>query len=568
MALLSLGSSGAEVRGLQGKLIKLGFLSSAALGSFDTTTESAVKDLQTQRPWLLTDGVVGPITLGEIDDTISVLDGQTALKAFAAGSASLDMAFLVGNSLLSLAIQRRLRGLGLYPGGKLIDGDFGPRSQAALKDFCNEVSLPVTTPLQLTPIVAGKLLTTQQISSVMNDAKSTSVIAKKYLDFETAVGANDSKLGFLDMGAQQSPFKETIYRGKDSLTATKSAGIQSSSPRSLSFSSYPNIGTVPTIDASGLSFLGSDITEACLCLGHFDGGQLTTSWLGKKPLALVECWSASKIIPILNVLCQVGNRVPNNPSDLVLKDRDSKKQFKLSNVLVDICSYRSDELGKVSSNALSATLNAFEVNRERWIKSQTGNTKSIQFGGKYGITATIEAPDGVPEIRDRSSKSSILTFQSTATGGNSISTYDLTRFISLVGWHGLLSDTQKLPDISDQGLDLAITALGTDIARYVDTAISTLGLENVVDSLVVLSKLGFGYSDPNRHGRDVTELVYTAFTQFIDKQNPSAPKLRFFALTLRTSKPGGGNAVAIQTDTAIATAVTEIIRRIVTEDFS
>lgn len=558
MALLSLGSSGTEVRELQEKLIKLGFLSSAASGRFDATTESAVKDIQTQRPWLLTDGVAGPMTLGEIDDSISVRDGQATLKAFVAGSASLDMASLRANSLLSLAIQRKLRELGLYPGGKLIDGDFGSRSQAALKIFCAEVSPPVTAPLQLTPTIADKLLTTQQISTVLDNAQDTNVISKKFNDFQVSVGANDAKLGFLDMGARQSPFKETIYRGKDFLTATKSAGIQSSSPGTLSFSGYPNIGTAPTIDASGLDFLGSDITEACLCLGHFDGGQLTTSWLGKKALDLVECWSASKIIPILNVLCKVGDRVPSNPSDLILKNTGSAgRQFELSNALVDICSYR---VSVPHSNALSATLNAFESNREKWIKNQTGNTKPIQFGGKYGITATIQ----VPEIRDCSTDSQILRSQSTATGGNLVSVSDLTRFISLVGWHRLLSNTQKLPNISNQGLDQAIIALGTDTARYVDTAISTLGLENVVDSLVVLSKLGFGWSK----SRNVTELISTAFAQFIDKQNPNEPKLRSFALTLRTSKSGSGSTVAIKVDTAIATAVTEIVRRIMTEDFS
>jgi len=557
VALLSLGSSGAEVRELQEKLIKLGFFSSTASGSFDAATESAVKRFQTQRPWLLTDGVAGPMTLGEIDDSLSILDGQDALKAFGSDSISLDMTSLRSKRLLSLAIQRRLRGLGLYPGGKLIDGDFGSRSEAALKDFCNGVDISVTTPLQLTPTIADKLLTTQQIPSVLDDAKKPGRISTKYLDIQKAVGATGDKLGFLDMGAQLSPFKETIYRGKDFLAATNSAGVNSSSPGSLSFSNYPNIGTKPTISTSSLNFLGSDITEACICLGHFDGGQLTTSWLGKKALDLVECWSASKIIPILNVLCKVGNRIPGNPSDLILKNTGSAgRQFELPIALIDICSYRIDV---PHSNALSATLNAFESNREQWIKNQTGNTKSIEFGGKYGIEATI----GDPEIRDRSSGSQILSFQSTATRGNLISAYDLTRFISFVGWHGLLSNTQKLPGISDRGIEQAVIALGTDTARYVDTAISTLGLENVLDSLVVLSKLGFGLSTT----RNVTELVYTAFAQFIDRQNPSEPKFRFFALTLRTSKSGGGKAVAIQVDTAIATAVTEIIRRIVTEDF-
>jgi hypothetical protein len=96
----------------------------------------------------------------------------------------------------------------------------------------------------------------------------------------------------------------------------------------------------------------------------------------------------------------------------------------------------------------------------------------------------------------------------------------------------------------------------------VDTAISTLGLENVVDSLVVLSKLGFGPSSK----RSVTELVYTAFAQFLDKQNPNAPLLRSFALTLRSSQPSR-SGVGIKLDTAIATAVTEIVRRIVIDDF-
>ncbi|MEP0914751.1 peptidoglycan-binding protein [Leptolyngbya sp. GB1-A1] len=557
---LSRGSTGSDVRDLQGKLVKLGFLSSSPSGTFDAETESAVKNFQAQRPWLLIDGVVGNMTLSEINDALSELDGQDALKTFALGSRSLDMASLRRNPLLGLAIQRCLRGLGLYPGGKLIDGDFGPRSQAALKDFCNRSGISVTTPLQLTPAIADKLLTTPQILSVLNDAKNTGRISTQYLDFQKAVGANDAKLGFLDMGAQQSPFKESIYRGKEFLAATRSAGVKSSSPISLSFSNYPNIGSEPTINISSLNFLGSDITEACICLGHFDGGQLTTSWLGKKTFDLVECWSASKIIPILNVLCKVGNRIPGNPNDLILKNTGSAgRQFELPNALVDICSYR---ISVDHSNALSATLNAFEDNRERWIKNQTGNARAIQFGGKYGVTATI----GVPEIRDRSSpphSPAILDSQSTATGGNLISAYDLTRFISFVGWHGLLSNTQRLPGISDRGIEQAVIALGTDTARYVDTAISTLGLENVIDSLVVLSKLGFGVSPR----RNVAELVYTAFAQFIDKQNPTEPKLRSFALTLRTSKPSG-NGVAIEVDTAIATAVTEIVRRIVTEDFS
>lgn len=552
MAILSLGSSGSEVRKLQEKLAKLGFFSSAPSGSFDAATESAVKSFQTQRPWLLIDGVVGNMTLGQINDAVSELDGQAALIAFASSSSPLDMAAINKQPLLCQAIQRRLRGLGLYPGGKLIDGDFGSGSQSALKNFCNAVGVAISTPLQFTPIMADKLLNTPQITSVLEQAKNTSLISKKYLDYEKSVGANDTKLGFLDMEAQHSPFYKDIHRGKEFLAATKSVKIKSSSPASLSFSPYPNVGKLPTIVASSLGFLNAAITEACICMGDFNGSVLTTTWLGKKATDPVECLSATKIIPILNVLCKIGDRIPTNPSNLILKNTGSEaRRFELPVALIDICSYRVD-VGH--SNALSATLNAFESKRVEWIQGQTGNTKAIKFGGKYGLEPTIK----VPEIRDRSSNQKILDFQSVAIGGNDISVYDLTRFISLVGWHGILSDPQQLPNIADRGIEQAVIALGTDTARYVDTAISTLGLENVVDSLVVLSKLGYGQS----------ALIYTAFVQFIDRHEADTPKLRTFAMTLRAAKSASSDSEAIRVDTAIATAVTEIIRRIVTEDFS
>jgi len=551
MAILSLGSSGSEVRKLQEKLAKLGFFSSAPSGSFDAATESAVKSFQTQRPWLLIDGVVGDKTLGEINDAVSDLDGQAALRAFASNSSRLDMAAINKQPLLCKAIQRRLRGLGLYPGGKLIDGDFGPRSQKALTDFCSAVGVAISTPLQFTPIMADKLLNTPQITSVLEQAKNTSLISKKYHDYEESVGANDAKLGFLDMGPQHSPFYKDIHRGKEFLAATKSVGINSSSPASLSFSPYPNVGKLPTIVASSLGFLNAGITEACICLGDFNGSVLTTTWLGKNATDPVECLSATKIIPILNVLCQIGDRIPKNPSDLILKTKNSKARgFELPVALIDICSYRVDV---PHSNALSATLNAFESKRVEWIKGQTGNTKAIKFGGKYGFEPTIL----LPEISGLSDQG-ILSSQLKASGGNDISVYDLTRFISLVGWHGILSEAQQLPNIADRGIEQAVIALGTDTARYVDTAISTLGLENVVDSLVVLSKLGYG----------ISALVYTAFVQFIDRHESGTPKLRTFAMTLRAAKSSQSNDEAIRVDTAIATAVTEIIRRIVTQDFS
>jgi peptidoglycan hydrolase-like protein with peptidoglycan-binding domain len=551
MATLSIGSSGSEVRALQEKLSKLTIYTSAISGTFDQLTETAVKIFQSQHPWLLIDGIVGPMTLDEINDSISDLRGKATLQRIAEGTTSLTLADLQKDNSLCIYLQKCFRALGLYPGGKLVDGDFGPRSQEAFKQFCIKVGITVAVPIQLNPSIARILLDTLQIPSILRDFSITT-IKRQIADFQQAVGASDAKLGFLDMGVDRSPFKHLVYKYSKFLDNTKSAGINTSLSPSLSFNSYPNLGVVPNINSSNLAFLPPDITQACVCIGKYDGGIFSSSWLGKNELKPVECLSATKIIPILNVLCQIGNTFPLDPSDLILKNKGSTaRKFEFSSALIDICSYR---ISVPHSNALSATLNSLEKNRESWIKQQTGNSNPIQFGGKYGFDPTIS----VPELRDQSKNIALLSFQKTAIGGNSISAYDLTRFISLVGWHQLLSASQQLSSISQKGLNQAIIALGTDTARYVDTAISTLGLENVIESLIVLSKLGYGNS----------ALVYTAFVQFIDRSNSSStPKLRSFALTLRAAKNVSTDTEAIRVDSSIALAVTDILHRVVTDAF-
>jgi peptidoglycan hydrolase-like protein with peptidoglycan-binding domain len=564
MALLSRGSSGSEVRELQNKLEKLGFLSSAPSSTFDAATESAVKTFQTQRPWLLIDGVVGYMTLDEINDSIQDIDGKTELDRIASGAISLSLNDLKQNRSLCVHIQKRLRALGLYPGGKLIDGDFGSLSQEALKHFCNEVEPSVSEIFPLDSRIAQKLRDMLQIPSVLAGS-SKNQIKEKISKFQRLVDANSEKLGFLDMGSDQSPFKTNVYQYPQLFDKTRSAGLKTSKVPNLSYSPYPDKAkdNFPSIDTDKLSFLESNlIAEACVCLGHFEDGQLTTSWLGKNELALVECWSTSKIIPILNVLCQLGSRIPSNPNNIQLKSQGSTaKGFELPSAFIDICSYRS---GVPHSNALSATLNSFEGSREAWIKKQTGNTNPIIFGGKYFEEPTIRFPELIDRLTEKSRENQLLSHKEKAVGGNSISVYDLTRFMSLVGWHSALSTSQQLPGMIQQGLNLAIIAMGTDTARYVDTAFSMLGIENVIDSPIVISKLGFGPST----ARSSTDLVYTAFVQFVDKRDQdNSPKLRSLALTLRATTKGLDNEASIKVDSGMALAVTEIIRRIVTEDF-
>lgn len=64
---LALGASGEDVRRLQKRLQEFGFYKEGEIeGEFDEKTEAAVKDFQEARK-LAADGIVGLITLHELD---------------------------------------------------------------------------------------------------------------------------------------------------------------------------------------------------------------------------------------------------------------------------------------------------------------------------------------------------------------------------------------------------------------------------------------------------------------------------------------------------------------------
>ena len=94
--------------------------------------------------------------------------------------------------------------------------------------------------------------------------------------------------------------------------------------------------------------------------------------------------------------------------------------------------------------------------------------------------------------------------------------------------------------------------MGTDAARYIDVALETLGVINVISQPVVISKVGFGPSS----------FAYVAFVKFVDNRVQPA-KLRTFSLALRT--PNGSDR---ERDTNLAAAVTEIVRRILNEELA
>ncbi len=77
--------------------------------------------------------------------------------------------------------------------------------------------------------------------------------------------------------------------------------------------------------------------------------------------------------------------------------------------------------------------------------------------------------------------------------------------------------------------------MGHDSDRYADQAIKTLGMDRLITSPAIISKLGYGESSI----RGTVETVYLALVRFVDERHYAAgkpAKLRTLAMTLRAEK--------------------------------
>ena len=116
---LSVGSTGHDVRRLQRIFVMTKVLGPGNItGTFDSTTEQAVKDFQ-QGAGLTVDGIVGPITWQALP-----ADPNTPLLARGA-SGSVVTALQKGLKKYSTPATD--------PGA--VDGDFGPKTEAAVKAY-------------------------------------------------------------------------------------------------------------------------------------------------------------------------------------------------------------------------------------------------------------------------------------------------------------------------------------------------------------------------------------------------------------------------------------------------
>ncbi|BAZ11042.1 hypothetical protein NIES4071_28660 [Calothrix sp. NIES-4071] len=445
-------------------------------------------------------------------------------------------------------IQMKLRGLGLYPGGKFVDGDFGPRTRNAIKSFCDAINIPFP---QYDRNFAQNLLTKKQLPSVLAMVTSRAQTFQNLLDIAKATKLSTDELApFLHRGIKNSKYIIEISQYAERLTAKYETQVPST------YTPYPKRGVIPTIDSQGLNFLHSDIKEACVCIGNFVNGEIQARWLGKNALEERQFWSATKIIPILSTVCEANTRAPGVD---IANCYINETQYKLSDIILDIISYQ----GKItSSNAAAASLNLFQTPTalETWVKNITGN-QQLSFRSGYGGNPFIRQP----KLFDRVTGKQVLNSPGVPleVDKNYLSAYDLTRLISMLGWHWHLPADTRLGGAQWQSLKSIVQTMGNDRARYIDIAIETLGLENVINSPVIISKLGNGFSD----SRESHEITYVAFVEFIDERNRSTNqvgKFKTFAMTLRAAvKPP---RTLVELDARMAAEVTEIIRRVVADE--
>ncbi len=394
------------------------------------------------------------------------------------------------------------------------------------------------------------------VKQKLEQAKDRNKIYNDFYQTELSINANADNLAFLDRGIKQSflkakiPFYPEYFKQKPDNKTIVAPNYNTS------FNPYPKLREIPPIDTKGLDFLHQDITEACVCIGNCVNGNMQARWLGKNGLKAGQFWSATKFIAALNVICQVNTKdFTCDIDNCVIRDKNRMQpEISFYDLLENIVSY---DMGVDVSNSSAALLKRFASRKglENWVKNITGN-QNLEFLGDYGYPPLMT----LPELYDKNKQTILLNgISENPPGGNNLSAYDLTRLISMLGWHNYLISEVKLPGAQWHSLETAIRAMGNDSSRYIDVALQKLGMDAVISNVAVISKLGFGMNA----NTGMFELTYVALVQFIDSLLVAEGKsafLRSFALALR-----GMNKDAIQLDARIAAEVTEIVRRIITQ---
>lgn len=397
----------------------------------------------------------------------------------------------------------------------------------------------------------------------LSAAENTQAVFQQFLQQEAEF--DQAKLAFLDRSIQSSPYRSDIT--KYALRLQEPDAI---APSLKNAAPYPKTGDVFFVNDDGLAFLSPDILSACVCIATVQNGELQGRWLGRDALSDRQLWSSTKFIPLLNVAARANAVSPTADIDQcrvrAVGSTGKYSGFPFHDLAAGIMSYDNRI---ATSNSLAVMFKNFETpaRLEKWTQQMTGS-QSLSFQGRYGEVPFIQ----IPELYSLQTKEVLLKSpKADHSGQNLMSTYDLTRLITMAGWHWRLPARSRIPNLQTHSLESIIRAMGVDTARYVDVALTALGLDQVVRSPVIMSKSGFGRSD----GRDRTELTYCALAQFslprqianpnVGAPDPTAAYQNYsIGFTLIAAQGvGDANEEARYVDALMAASVTEIIRRAV-----
>ena len=124
------GSNGESVKDVQTKLKALGYYYGDITGNVGTKTEAAIKEFQ-RRNGLTADGIAGPQTIAKIDAVYSASGASVSSSSSSSSGSSLLRLNSSGTKVRDL--QQDLTTLGYY--WAEITGNFGPKTEAAVKEF-------------------------------------------------------------------------------------------------------------------------------------------------------------------------------------------------------------------------------------------------------------------------------------------------------------------------------------------------------------------------------------------------------------------------------------------------
>jgi len=481
------------------------------------------------------------------------------------------------------ALQHQLSELGFLSGAA--DGDFGPLTAQALRDLQRRLGLSasaVVDPATAAALAAALARQPRSPTSAYGSLHRR-VIAEAARGLYSA-----NRFPFLDRGIALSPFRADLPRYADRLAIRVPAAELLPYPAADErFAAYPDLGVLPAIVSGldghdghdGLDFLSDAVAQACVCVGsHAADRPLRVRWFGRRALEdNVQFWSASKFVAPLMLVCHLNRRHPDIPiGDTIVRSQAGTRAESFSLLFRTMVDYadRPGEFDAGGSNRIAylfkKLLNDGEPDVQTWLRSITGNNHA-QLLSWYGQWQPPDDPDPQdppffnPYINGAElygPEGVLVGWRDLPRTRNWLSAYDLTRLISMLGWHHALPANRRLPAAQWSSLATLVEGLGHDPARYFDVALEQLGLQQAVAEPVILSKLGYG-----DHASDFPQaaaLTYVAFVSCRDRRTSPA-RQRSFALAVRipTSR---GLATALAHDTRMAAEVTEIVRRIFAEE--